>query len=483
MGEPQPVRKDALMNSLPPPWPDVSLRQRIANRLAQLNRCVVVLDDDPLGTQTLHDTPVLATWEVADLCQALDTDEPALCILTNTRSMPLLDAQTVNREIISNLSAALRKVRRPITVVSRSDSTLRGHFPGEVNALAQALVAAQGEPFDGICLVPSFPEAGRLTVGNFQWVQEGELLIPAAQTPYARDPVFGYAHSHLPEWVEERTAGAVPASQVLVISLDSLRRGGPTEVAEQLRGATNGRIVVADAADYRDLEVLVWSVMTLQDEGMRFLFRTAASFVRVAAGLSDRELLAADELVASRSPRAGLIVFGSCVPKSTAQLAAVRALDGVRDVELSVPLVLDENARDQAIGAVASQLDAALAGGLDALAYTSRTLVAGSNPQASLRIGQAIGQALAEVVRRLRHEPRYVLAKGGATAGYLATHALGLRAGRVLGQVQPGVPVWQLGPDSRWPGMPYVAFPGNVGQEDSVADILRLLSVAAKETE
>jgi uncharacterized protein YgbK (DUF1537 family) len=116
-----------------------------------------------------------------------------------------------------------------------------------------------------------------------------------------------------------------------------------------------------------------------------------------------------------------------------------------------------------------------LAGRRDVVVFTSRELVTGSDGAASLSIGQSVSSALVEVVRRLQHEPRYVVGKGGITASDLATRGMDVRAARVLGQILPGVPAWQLGPHSRWPGMPYVVFPGNVGQEDSVAHIVRML--------
>ena len=342
MTEPQPVFKEELFRGLPPLWPDTTLRKQIHAHNNQAQRCIVALDDDPTGTQTMHDIWVLTRWGVSDLHAALSDGETALYILTNSRSMPLADAQQVNREIADNLAQASRSARRQLTVVSRSDSTLRGHFPGEVDALGQALAQAQGAEFDGVCIIPFFPEGGRFTIGNIHWVEEGERLIPAAQTPYARDSVFGYQHSRLPEWVEEKTAGRLKASQVHTISLETLRLHGPNTVVEQLRNVRHGAIVTVNAAHDRDLEVFVAGLLQVEAEGMRFLFRTAASFVKVASGLADKPLLSAEELVGGHG---GLIVFGSYVPKSTAQLAALRSQEGVEAVELEVAQVLEGSQR------------------------------------------------------------------------------------------------------------------------------------------
>ncbi len=475
MSEPQPVNKEELFSQLPALWPDSTLRQQILEANQRARRTVVALDDDPTGTQTVHDIWVLTEWEVEDLRQALTDGETALYILTNSRSMPLAEAQRINREIAARLVQVAREADRSIWVVSRSDSTLRGHFPGEVEALAQALSSAQGTEFDGVCLIPFFPEGGRYTIDDVHWVQEGERLIPAAQTPYARDTVFGYAHSRLPEWIEEKTGGKINASQVQTISLDTLRRHGPLQVTRQLCSMGRGSLVVVNAAHDRDLEVFVAGLHHAEADGKRFLFRTAAAFVKVAAGLSDKALLSAEELVGDRPQTGGLIVFGSYVPKSSAQLAALQSLAGIQAVELPVTQVLDRATRQQVIQQATDAANQALESGRDALVYTSRTFVSGRSQAESLEIGKLVSAALMQVVQGIRSEPRYVLGKGGITSSDLATAGMNVRAARVLGQVLPGVPVWKLGSGSRWPGVTYVVFPGNVGDEQAVARVVQLL--------
>jgi uncharacterized protein YgbK (DUF1537 family) len=471
----QPIDKEILLRGLPPVWEDNSLRQKIAEHNKQTRRCVVALDDDPTGTQTVHDIWVLTRWEVSDIRAALADGEPALYILTNSRSMPLHAAMAINREIAANLAEAARAEGRSITVVSRSDSALRGHFPGEIDALSQALADIQGRPFDGVCLLPFFPEGGRFTVNNIHWVQEGQRLIPAAQTPYARDAVFGYNHSSLPAWVEEKTGKRVTAMQVKSISIDSLRLGGPHEVARQLRAIKDFSVFVVNAVDYRDLEVFVAGLLEVEPDDKRFLFRTAASFVKVAAGLPDQSLLTSRDLSSHRATGSGLIVFGSHVPKSSAQLVAVRALKGVEAVELPVNQVLSEVHRDGTIRQTTQAINAALAAGRDALVYTSRELVRGSDDAENLAIGKSVSAALMQVVQGVEYEPRFVIGKGGITSSDLATEGMQVRSARVLGQVLPGVPVWKIGTTSRWPGLIYVVFPGNVGDDQAVARVVQIL--------
>ena len=177
---------------------------------------VVVLDDDPTGTQTVHSIPVLTDWPVEALQAELSTDLPAFYILTNSRSFTLEVAQSINREIGGNLIEAARKANRPCVVVSRSDSTLRGHFPGEVDALAMA----PAQDFDGWIINPFFLEGGRYTIDDIHYVDEGGWLVPAAETEFARDRAFGYRSSNLCRWVEEKTGGRLSLDEVVSLSIN-----------------------------------------------------------------------------------------------------------------------------------------------------------------------------------------------------------------------------------------------------------------------
>jgi uncharacterized protein YgbK (DUF1537 family) len=57
----------------------------------------------------------------------------------------------------------------------------------------------------------------------------------------------------------------------------------------------------------------------------------------------------------------------------------------------------------------------------------------------------------------------------------VATAGLGVKRALILGQIKPGVPVWQLGVESRYPGLPYIVFPGNVGGAAILAEIVTTL--------
>jgi len=473
MDEPQPILLEDMIKQLPASWMDGRLRHKIyeANKIS--GRCIVALDDDPTGTQTVHDIWVLTGWDEESIRSALADNEPALYFLTNSRGMPLAEAQAMNVEIVTNLMCVARQMRRPITLVSRSDSTLRGHYPGETDVIQHTLEAKFQQWVDGVCLIPFFAEGGRFTIHDMHWVQEDGLLIPAAQTPYAKDAVFGYCCSYLPDWIEEKTGGRVKPGDVALLSLDLIRLGGPDSVYKFLMNIQGGKVLVVNAVEDRDLEVFVSALLRAEEQGKTFLFRTAASFVKVASGLPDKPLLTREDLFPNQVSTPGLVVFGSHVPKSTAQLEAIKGLERIQAIELQVKEVLNLSIRSDVIKETAQAVSAALRCGLDAVLFTSRGLIAGDSSKESLEIGKSVSSALVEVINRLDVRPGYVIGKGGITASDLATQSMQVRAARVMGQILPGVPVWKLGSASRWPGLVYVVFPGNVGDEGAVARVIQ----------
>lgn len=463
------VNMSNCLAALPEPWPD-PLLPKIREQVTASGCKVVVLDDDPTGTQTVHRVPVLTEWSVPSLRAELEDPGSVVYVLTNSRSRPLAEAESINRQIGRNLVEASRRAGRRFVVVSRSDSTLRGHFPGEVDALAGAL----GQRLDGWLLVPFFLEGGRLTIHDVHYVAEGQWLVPAGRTESARDASFGYRSSNLRRWVEEKTAGRVPYQRVASISLDEIRRGGPERVTRCLGALADGQMCVVNAAAGRDLEVFVWGLLAAEAQGKRFLYRTAASFVQVRAGLAPRGPLTRADL---NVPEAGggLMVIGSYVPRTTRQLDVLLDDPTVIGVEANVEVLMDHARRWAEIRRVAAAADRGLRRGRDVAIFTSRRLVTGDDAESSLSVGGRVSEGLVSIVRALSAKPCYLLAKGGITSSDVATEALGVRRAEVLGQIVPGVPVWKLGPESRYPGMAYIVFPGNVGGRDALLEIVRSL--------
>jgi len=464
------INKEDLFRDLPPEWPQEIL-PLIREQVGASKRKVVVLDDDPTGTQTVHNTPVLTEWSVEALESELQKEFPAFYILTNSRSLTLPAARSLNADIGRNLVEAGRRANRNFVVVSRSDSTLRGHFPGEVEALASAL----GENFDGCIVIPFFLEGGRYTVGDIHYVEEEGWLVPSAETEFARDSVFGYSSSNLRDWVEEKTRGRVLSEDVVSISIEDLRMGGPAGITARLSSLQGSKICVVNAAGYRDVEVFVKGLLDAEAQGRHFLYRSAASFVRVRAGISPRPLLSSSDLD-TPTQGGGLTLVGSYVPKTTRQLKKLLALPHMTGVEMDVEELLNGDRSRAEIDRVRRTAESLLQSEKEVVIYTSRRLMTAGHAEGDLSIGSRVSEALTTTLQRIDAKLRYLIAKGGITASDVATKGLNVRRALVLGQILPGVPVWRLGPESRYAGIPYIVFPGNVGGDDALAETVQALS-------
>ncbi len=457
-----PVRRDALFPELPAEW-RVSLLPLI-QRYVHGGAKVVVLDDDPTGTQTVHDVVVLTEWPVDALVEELRQPDSVVYILTNSRAYAAERAREINLEIAAALRAASEITGREVAIVSRSDSTLRGHYRTETEALIEGLDA----PVDGLLVVPFFLEGGRYTIDDVHYVDEGGWLVPAADTEFARDPVFGYQESDLRAWVSARSGGVWSPEEVASISLCDLRDGGPRQVEILLSRLSNAQPCVVNAVSYRDLEVLVAGILASELQGHRYLYRTAASFVRVRAGLEPAPLLSASDF---RQQPGGLVVAGSFVGRTTAQIEEATRLPNVVPIELDAAALLGAGA-SEVVAHARDTAASAMAGGYDALVYTSREHIGVAG---SLDAGQRISAGLVALVAGLPTRPAWVIAKGGITSSDIATGALNIRRALVRGQAIPGVPVWRTGAESLWPDLDYVVFPGNVGGPGALAEMIVML--------
>jgi len=497
------LSKTEVFASLPPPWPE-DLRPQIRAAVAASRRKLVVLDDDPTGTQTVYDVPVLTTWDVETLRREFASPSACFFILTNSRSLTPKAARELNREIARNLRGAAaslpprssssciggRDAVAPFTLVSRSDSTLRGHYPLETDVLAEEL-----GPFDATILIPYFEAGGRYTMGDVHYVAEGDTLVPAAETPFARDAVFGYGQSNLRAWVEEKTAARIKADQAASFSIAELRPPAETReprrrVCAKLLGLQHGATAIVNACAPADMDFFAAATIWAEQAGGRYLFRTAAQFVAARLGLEPRPLWQPSVGTAAFQARktgqreccpadritGGLIVIGSYVPKTTEQLHQLLAAGALEPIELSVRDLLD------GLGAMLTEairrVNHHLASGRNVVVFTSRELLAGPDAASSLNIGAKVSAVLVQVVRGLKVRPRFLIAKGGITSSDLATKGLGVKRAMVLGQILPGIPVWKLGAETKFPGLPYVVFPGNVGGPDALKEVVLKLKSA-----
>ncbi|KAF4253941.1 hypothetical protein KXV68_000978 [Aspergillus fumigatus] len=470
--------RESTLAQLPPEYP-ADAQEQIVQLLStsSLNR-LVVLDDDPTGTQTCHDIPVLAVWDVPTLIKEFQQDSPGFFILTNSRALPPLDAEKLIRGICENVLEAARSTSQTVDIVLRGDSTLRGHFPLEAD-VAQSVFG----PADAWVLAPFFFQGGRFTINDVHYVAEGENLVPAGLTQFAKDATFGYKSSNLRDYVMEKAPGRFAPEQLHSITIEDIRTGGPDGVYRKLISFPKGGVVIVNAAAESDMHVFVAGLLLAESKGKHFLYRTGAAFVSSRLGIRSIPPITARQL-ALPSPRetGGLILAGSYVPKTTAQLKVLTDTRGATGtlaiIEMDVAdLIASPERAERVIRRVVQQAETHLQSGKDTLVMTSRKLVTGRDELDSLAIGARVAEALVKVLQQIQVRPRYIIAKGGITSSDAATKGLNIKRAMIVGQAAPGVPLWRCDePTSRHQGVPFVVFPGNVGGESTLCELVEAWS-------
>lgn len=463
----------------------------VAATAATSPRVLVVLDDDPTGTQSVADLPVLTRWEVEDFRWALHQGKPAVYVLTNTRSLDPEEAAARNEDVVRNALAAARDGEGEVRLgfVSRSDSTLRGHFPLEPDVIAATVAAESGEATDGVVMVPAFPDAGRVTIGGVHYTRGPEAggLTPVAETEFAKDATFGFANSEMAKYVEEKSQGRFAADSVIVLDLNIIRAGSATgqaevsakAIADAIEPATKSTPIVVDIVTENDMRALALGLEEAERRGKKLLYRVGPPFMRARIGQDIRPELSGEEAYAGNTPSeaGGLIVVGSHVGVTTRQLKVLTDRhSSARIVEIDVEKLLGEDAPAYLDHTVDAVVEALRSG--DVIVHTSRLLIKTDDPAESLRIARTVSAAVVAVVNRTlkTFPPRFVIAKGGITSSDVAAHGLEIRHAIVRGPMLPGiVSLWEP-VDGPAKGIPYIVFAGNVGDDESLAQVTSKLS-------
>ena len=408
---------------------------------------IIVFDDDPTGSQTVRGCPLLLEFSTASLQAGLADPSPLLFLLTNSRALEPEQVRQQLTALCQRFRPLLEELQRPWLVVSRGDSTLRGHTPLELEVIRSEL-----GPFAANLLVPAFPQGGRTTAAGVHLLQ-GE---PLHHSPFARDRRFGYPSSDLPQWLEHKTAGAIPAA--------SVARLKPGESLAELK---TGQWAVLDASTPNDLDVIGEQVLAELAKGRKHLCQSAVSLLNGLSGMPS-ELLEPAELPPIAAP--GLVLVGSHVPLSDAQLADLLEQPGCCGVEFS----LDE---PQEPAALTAQLQQVLSTGITPVLFSSRGERTGYSPARQ----RDLALQMAQVVMALEPPLGYVIAKGGTTSLTLLQQGLQLQQVRLLGQLLPGLSlVHPAAPHHRFGRLPVVTFPGNLGDQTTLSRCWQLLEAARR---
>jgi uncharacterized protein YgbK (DUF1537 family) len=399
-------------------------------------------------------------------------------ILTNSRALTSVKTQRLHKQLVRDLKLVALEEGKKFLLISRSDSTLRGHYPLENKTIYNELT--KEEKIDGEIIIPFFLEGRRFTFNDIHYVKEQDILIPMGQTEFARDSVFGYKASNLKEWIEEKTAGQYPADQVISISLEMLREKDIKGILHKLLKTKNFNKVIVNAVEYTDLKVFLVALSESINRGKNFLFRTAASFVQVIGGINPKPLLTKETLYPKGKPSApGLIIIGSYVQKTTRQMKKLAELPNLIWVEWDVSQAKTQKCLKEEFDRVISEVNKGFNFEKDVCIYTSREYYRNDSQNVdsdkNLIFSSRISEGLVKVVKALKIRPSFFVAKGGITSSDIGVKGLNVKRAMVMGQIQPGIPVWELGSESRFPGLPYIIFPGNVGTDDTLKKVVEIL--------
>lgn len=458
---------------------ETMVEAELQKSLKLFNKKVIVLDDDPTGVQTVHDISVYTDWTLDSIEAGFKEDNSMFFILTNSRSFTAEQTKQAHEEMAQNIMKVAQATGKDFMVISRSDSTLRGHYPLETEVLKNTLEAGLKEKIDGEVLLPIFKEGGRFTINNIHYVQEGDYLTPAGETEFAKDKTFGYTSSHMGEYIEEKTKGQYKAQDVTYISLESIRNFEVDKIADQLKAVKDFNKVVVNAVDYVDVKVFAIALIKAMAEGKTFMFRTAAAFTKVIGGVSDQGLLTKKNLIKKENEFGGLIIVGSHVKKTTEQLEALKTCDFVYFIEFNHLLVLKPEAELKAeVDRVVKEAEERLCKGQTVAVYTGRERLdlGADNKEEELKVSVKISDAVTSIVQKLKVRPNYIVAKGGITSSDIGTKGLAVKKALVAGQIKPGIPVWLTGAESKFQGLPYIIFPGNVGTKTTLKEVVEILS-------
>ena len=431
---------------------------------------IIVLDDDPTGSQTVHSCLLLMHWDIDTLRLGLTDKVPIFFVLTNTRALTPEDAAALTKEVCHNLKLAVRAEGvEDFLVVSRSDSTLRGHYPLETDVITQELGG-----FDAHFLIPAFFEGGRVTRDSIHYLHANGVTTPIHETEFAKDSVFGYHHSYLPDYVEEKSGGRIKATEVKRFLLRDVRKGSVKNLMELKRN----QCAVVDGENQQDLDQFARDLLIAVASGKRFLLRGAASILTSLAQLGLQPSVPEEMAKYKSTINPGVVLVGSHVEKTTQQLKQLLKEEDVTGIEIDIKKLRDDpNQRERLLTQTLDKVGAVYRENKTPVIYTSRKKLTFKGAQKRFDFGIEVSSLLTDVVQGLPHNIGFLISKGGITSNNVLSNGLKLRSVRLLGQILAGCSMVKTSAEHPiFPNLPVVLFPGNVGDDQGLVKVYRRLS-------
>jgi len=440
----------------------------------------VVIDDDPTGSQTVHNCLLLLKWDYSTLLKGFESESNLFFILANTRSLDENDAKLIIEEICKNLKGVIasEKYEEEIIFISRGDSTLRGHNFLEPNAINSCL-----GPFDATFHIPAFIEGKRLTINGSHFVDQ----IPIDKTIFARDKIFGYETSNVKTLLFQKSKSQINLEDIQNLFLSDLEILNDEEnniVFKKLKDLNNNKHVILDVENYSQLKKFSLIIKKLSKQ-KKFLFRTAASFI---SSISEKKSDPKDKTFFSnlrirnkeKSFLPGLVIVGSYVELSSIQLKNLLEISYCEPIELDVfeffRISLLENNQERINlfkNKFLREIRFSFEQGKTPVLFTSRKFMSLDYSE-QFNFYNSLAFFISELVADLKYEIGYLISKGGITTNAILSNGLNADYVYLEGQILTGISVvtYNLKNVEK---LPIVTHPGNIGTQDSLVNIWKIL--------
>ena len=439
----------------------------------------VVIDDDPTGSQTVHDCLLLLKWDCSTLVKGFESKSNLFFILANTRSLSENDAKSTIKEICKNLKNVItsQAYEEEIIFISRGDSTLRGHNYLEPIALNSCL-----GPFDATFHIPAFIEGKRLTTNGAHFVDK----TPISQTIFAKDKIFGYETSNVKKLLFQQSKSQINFEDIQNLFFSDIEMLNDEEnniVFKTLKNLNNNKHVVVDVENYSQLKKFSLVIKKLIKQ-KKFLFRTAASFI---SSISEKKSFSQSEIFFSnlrirnkeKSFLPGLIIVGSYVELSTIQLNNLLEISNCNPVELDVfeffKITSSDNnqkRRNLFKNKFLKEIRFSFEKGKTPVLFTSRKFMS-LDASELFNFYNVLACFIAELVADLKYEIGYLISKGGITTNLILSNGLNADYVYLEGQILTGISVVTCNLKNG-EKLPVVTHPGNIGTKDSLVNIWKV---------
>ncbi|MFI0429322.1 four-carbon acid sugar kinase family protein [Mariniflexile sp. HMF6888] len=421
---------------------------------------IIIVDDDPTGCQCVKNISILTQWDETLLSETL-CHEDVFFILSNSRALSPSNAYKTTKEIARALKS-LQKETYDFKIISRSDSTLRGHIKEELTAFNEVF-----GPFDGTIVAPFFEEGHRVTLEDTHYIKKGKHFIPVSETEFSKDPVLGYETSHLPSYLEEKTSWW-RKEHCVSITIDDIRNLGKEAIADKLLDVKNNKAIIVNSENKNDFKIAIEGIKIAESKGKKFMYRTASSFVQLYADITNELSANIKDTISSC-----LIVAGSFVDLTTQQLNHLKEHEQFSEIMIESLQVFSNY--DAYLNTIVEKIDAFLKNQTKVLVYTERDYKGNGSKQDKIELAEKLSMFVHQMVSKITFQPDLIIAKGGITSHEVLKHGLQVKKANVMGQIHPGIPILRLDASSKFPGSLYVIFPGNVGTDSTLTEIVQKL--------